>query len=228
MIAVWLFYWLALWPGISTLDSQDQLEQIVMGRYSDAHPVILTWTWWLILRLWNTPAAISLFHILALSATAGVSYYQMCRLGTRLAWQLVGVALITLSIVNSLMVVTLWKDILFSTAFLLFFIFWIDILVTQGKSLGKPLYFLGFFSVAALSALYLYLFLFGVVVTAIKKGKRYLLLAVPVIAISLPIILANHSQSFRYMCPVYIISLRYWPYLLTNQVNLPEPASEAS
>lgn len=428
MIAVWLFYWLALWPGILTVDSTDQLWQIAMGAYSDAHPVVLTWTWWLILRLWNSPAAISLFHILALAFAAGLSYYQMRRLGTRLGWLVIGAALFALSIVNGLMVVALWKDVLFSTAFLLFFVFWLDILVTRGVSLGRPLYFLGFLLVAALSALYrhnglptilfslvalllfmpgarrrvslalailvalillikgplfdrmnvdradtffesvfelyhlaahidagtsfsesdrqflnaihpledgwnytclsvgpllnsestnltvaytqksqlrqaflhsllanpwvnlshllcsssivwrirnpslvptrfidrtvaeqttrnpawfewvyarygqslapqqewynwrpavyLYLFLFGVAVTAIKKGKRYLLLAVPVIGICLPIILANHSLSFRYLYPVYIISLLYWPYLLTNRVTPPEPATE--
>jgi hypothetical protein len=343
-----------------------------------------------------------------------------------------GAALFGLSIVNSLMVVTLWKDVLFSVAFLLFFIFWLDIIVTRGKNLGKPKYFLFFFLVTALSSLYrhnglpailfslallavfmkeirrriilslallvavlmlikgplfdllnvhradtffesafelyhlaahvdagtvfsksdlaflntirpvedgwgytcrtvgpllddkatqlnvaytqksqlrqaflhsllsnpmvnlshtfcssaivwqirnpyvvptrfidrtvaekttqnpawfewvnarygrslspqqeiftwrpafyLYLFLFGVVVTAIKKGKRHLLLAVPAIGISLPIMLANHSQSFRYMYPVVLISMLYWPYLFTNQVRnldlpLKDPAS---
>jgi hypothetical protein len=429
MVAVWLFYWLALWPGILTVDSTDQLWQIATGAYSDAHPVILTWTWWLILRLWNSPAAVSLFHILALAGAAGLSYYQMRRLGTRLGWLVFGAALFALSIVNALMVVALWKDVLFSTAFLLFFVFWLDILVTQGVNLGKPLYFLGFTLVALLSALYrhnglptilfslvllllftksirlrvslvlailvavillikgplfdrmnvhradtffesvfelyhlaahidagtsfsesdrqflntihpledgwnyscmtvgpllnsestdlavaytqkgqlrqaflhsllanplvnlnhmlcsssivwrirnpslvptrfinrtvaekttrnpawfewvdtrygqslapqqewynwrpavyLYLFLFGVAVTAIKKGKRYLLLAVPVIGICLPIILANHSLSFRYLYPVYVISLLYWPYLLTNRVMPVEPTTEA-
>ncbi len=425
MIAVWLFFWLALWPGIVTADSRDQLGQIALGRYSDAHPVILTWTWWLILQVWNSPAAISLFQILALAGAAGLSYYQIRRLGVALPWLVVGAALFALSIVNALMVVALWKDVLFTVAFLLFFVFWLDILVTQGRRLAEPGYLLGFVLVAALSALYrhnglptilfsfaclilfmkgarrrlsfalaalialvllikgplfdlmkvqradsffetafelyhlaahldagtpfsaadreflnsirpledgwnytcltvgpllhdrgtrlavayahpqqlrrvflnsllanpmvnlahtfcsssivwriknpslaptrfidrnlaekttrnpawfewvdarygdslspqrewyfwrpalyLYLFLFGTAVTAIRHGKRYLLLAAPLIGLCLPILLANHSQSFRYLYPVYVISLLYWPYLLTHRQPTPQP-----
>ena len=35
LLAVWLTYWLALFPGLISLDSVNQWGQIVTGRYDD-------------------------------------------------------------------------------------------------------------------------------------------------------------------------------------------------
>jgi hypothetical protein len=65
-------------------------------------------------------------------------------------------------------------------------------------------------------AFYFYLFLFGVLIKSLKGGKRFLLLAVPVLGISLSLVAVNGSQNFRYMYPVYVVSLLYWPFLYTT------------
>lgn len=67
-------------------------------------------------------------------------------------------------------------------------------------------------------AIYLYLFLYGVVVATIRTGRKaHLQLAFPIIGVALSLILVNGSQDFRYMYPVYVISMLYWPYLLFSQ-----------
>lgn len=145
MLLFWFLYLLAFWPGIMTNDSIDQWTQITTGRYVDIHPVFHTLFLWLLTRIYFSPATIAIVQILMLSSLSGGILYYFERLGSSkiVLW---GISfLMAVSPVNSDMVITLWKDIPYSTTLLgLTFIFMI-IVYSNGKWLyqNKNLLLLG-------------------------------------------------------------------------------------
>ena len=118
-MVVWSFFLLATWPGVLTNDSIDQWRQMI-GRIpvNDHHPAAHTFISWLVTRIWLSPAAVVVTQIVTLALVFGVlmrefALWQVPR------WVLITItALFSLSITNGMMVVTLWKDTLYSTAVL--------------------------------------------------------------------------------------------------------------
>jgi hypothetical protein len=137
MIAVWGGYLLTFWPGIMSNDSSAQWSQLITGQFNDTHPVFHTLTMWLITRLWLSPAIVAIFQILALSFTVawGISILDQQSFPSWAAWMLS--VLFALSPVNADWVITLWKDILYSTSLLLFSLMILKIVFTKGKWLSQ-------------------------------------------------------------------------------------------
>jgi len=137
MIAIWGIWLLVLFPGIMTSDSINQWKQIVSGQFNDANPVFHTFTMWLITRIWFSPAAVVIFQILALSLTVawGVSILDEQGLPRWAAWGIS--SLFALSPVNDDLIITLWKDILYSTVILLFSLIILKIIFSHGAWLSK-------------------------------------------------------------------------------------------
>lgn len=153
MIVVWGVTLAALWPGMMSPDSIDQWQQILTGQFNDSHPVLSTLIMWAITRIWFSPAAVALFHILALSLTAawGLGYLREIGLPKAIAWIITG--LFALSPVNAAIVNTLWKDIPYAISILLFSILILKIVHTGGRWLGHGLNWLWFGLVGLLIAL---------------------------------------------------------------------------
>jgi hypothetical protein len=137
MIAVWGVYLLTFWPGIMSNDSSSQWSQLITGQFNDTHPVFHTLTMWLITRLWLSPAIVAIFQILALSLTVawGIKILDEQGLPPWAAWMLS--ALFALSPVNGDWVITLWKDILYSTSLLLFSLMILKLVFSKGEWLSK-------------------------------------------------------------------------------------------
>ncbi|MEW6253080.1 MAG: DUF6020 family protein, partial [Planctomycetota bacterium] len=142
MAVIWILTLLAFWPGLISPDSVEQWRQFIRWDLDDSHPAFHTLTYWLITRAWLSPAAPALVQVLLLALTAGwgVARMQAHGLSPRLAW-LVTVAF-ALSPVNNALVVTLWKDVLFTVAVLAFTLCILEIVATNGAWLqrrGSPL-----------------------------------------------------------------------------------------
>ena len=68
---VLLLWWVGFYPGISTNDSAQQWDQARAWIFQNWHPVFHTWAIAVLTRLWLSPAAVTLTHIVALSVVLG-------------------------------------------------------------------------------------------------------------------------------------------------------------
>ncbi|MFM8320037.1 MAG: hypothetical protein ACKOC5_03895 [Chloroflexota bacterium] len=128
LLAAWTIFLMTFWPGAMTPDSVDQWGQMQTMQINDSHPAIHTLSIWLITRLWESPAAVALVQIIALSAVVawGVSLLNSPRLFLP-GWAAAGLVLLfAISPVNLSLVITLWKDIPYSIA-----LFALSLLVLQ-------------------------------------------------------------------------------------------------
>lgn len=136
---VWGILLLAFWPGMMSPDSMDQWGQLSSGIFDDSHPIAHTLLMWLITRTWFSPAAVAIFQIVFLSVTSawGIGVLRQMGLPKWGAWLLAIV--FAFSPINGNMVITLWKDIPYSTALFLFSIFFLQIIESGGEWLSSKL-----------------------------------------------------------------------------------------
>lgn len=137
MIAVWSISLLTFFPGIVTPDGTNQWNQIITGQFNDALPVMHTLLVMLITRLWFSPAAVILVQILTLSLTVawGIDLLDGQGLPRWAGWGLA--TLFALSPVNNNLVVTLWKDIPYSTCLLLLSLLTLKVVLSRGEWLAR-------------------------------------------------------------------------------------------
>jgi hypothetical protein len=137
-IAVFSLYLLGFFPGIMTMDSFVQWEQMHSNQYNDWHPVVHTWFLKLITQVWDYPAAVAIVQILFMSIVFGYGMYTFEKHGAP-KWILYAVtAVFALMPLNGIYSVTLWKDVLYSTFLMLFTILLFNIVKTDGKWLRNP------------------------------------------------------------------------------------------
>lgn len=117
-VVVWAAYLLVFFPGFMSMDSLVQWKQMHTMEFSDTHPVFHTLLNWTITRLWESPAALALAHLFALSLVFGAAMAQLERLGVA-AWVRVALtAFVCLLPTNGMMVLNLWKDVPYSISLL--------------------------------------------------------------------------------------------------------------
>jgi len=136
MVIIWGLYLLAFYPGIITRDATSQWRQILAGQYNDTIPFGHTLLVILITKLWFNPAAVIVFQILTLSITIawGIHLLDEQGLPNWASWILVGI--FTISPINSYMVITLWKDIPYSTLLLLLSFMVLKVVLSHGEWLN--------------------------------------------------------------------------------------------
>ena len=137
-IVVFSFYLVGFFPGLMSVDSTIQWSQIHSNHYNDWHPVVHTWFLKLITQIWDYPAAIGITQILMMSFTFGYGMYSFEKYGVK-KWVLyVVTAAFALMPLNGIYSITLWKDVLYSTAIMFLTIVLFHIVMTKGKWLHKP------------------------------------------------------------------------------------------
>lgn len=125
-----LVMFLCFYPGVLTPDSVNQVEQFLSGSYNNHHPVFVTMIFKFFISLGKSLfgdinagiAVYSVFQILLLSAVFSYAIYTCCQ--TKVSRKVI-ISLFVLSTImpfNIMYSFTLWKDVLFGTAFLAFVI----------------------------------------------------------------------------------------------------------
>lgn len=127
-------YLLAFYPGVLSFDSVNQWAQLSEFNFSNWHPAYHTILMWVITRIWYSPAAVALFQILAYSLVIayGLSMFKE-EFGMPCSVLIVIDICISLIPINGLMIITLWKDVLYSIATLLLMIFLLKIIHSRGE-----------------------------------------------------------------------------------------------
>jgi hypothetical protein len=120
--AAWVVYLLAYYPGVMSPDSIDQWHQAHTLRLADYHPAVHTLTIRLLTLAWDSPAAVSLFQIVALSLCLAYACVLLVRAGVPRVPVIVAYGAAVLSPHNGNTVVVLWKDIPYAIVVFLFVI----------------------------------------------------------------------------------------------------------
>ena len=121
-----------------TVDTIQQWQQLVSFKFTDAHPVFHTLMLWLITRVWDSPAAVVIFQILVLSISVawGINLLDKEGLPRWASW-LISFSF-ALSPVNGDLVISIWKDIPYSTLLFLLWLMVLNIVFSKGMWLAKP------------------------------------------------------------------------------------------
>lgn len=149
-LLIWGIYFLAFFPGIMSADSLRQWHEVMTFQFDDWHPAFDSFTYWVLTRLWFSPAIICIAQILAL---AGVFAYGMLRLEKRglPLWGLITLTIFfSLFPLNGFYVNTLFKDVPFGIVILLLFIYSIEIVASNGAWLLAKRHVVGLAIVLAL------------------------------------------------------------------------------
>ncbi|MBK9118503.1 MAG: hypothetical protein IPM18_02725 [Phycisphaerales bacterium] len=151
---LWSMYLIAFWPGCLTPDSIAQWDQMLSGNLLDDHPYVHTLTIWLITRLWLSPAVVAMVQIGVAAAVVGVALHVFRKAGVP-AWACWGAAwLSALAPAQSILAVTLWKDLFFSAGLTLLTVLFAFVAVQQGRALRRIPVLAGLVLAGLLVALY--------------------------------------------------------------------------
>ncbi|MGI9649148.1 MAG: hypothetical protein ACR2OI_11560 [Acidimicrobiia bacterium] len=113
-----VIWWLGWFPAFLSPDSIDQLEQVESGEFSNGHPAIHTIAIWTITRVWDHPGAVTLIQIVAIALLLGVVARRLIELGVPMAAAVGAAWLAAVSPAVGPTVMTIWKDVAFTAAFL--------------------------------------------------------------------------------------------------------------
>jgi hypothetical protein len=130
-------YLIGFYPGFMSPDSFSQWEQVQTLKLEDWHPVAHTLFNYLITRLWNSPAAISISQIVMLSLIVGYGFYTLEKIGANKYLLYIIAIFFSLYPANGFMAISLWKDIPYSGMLLLLTIICINIVFSNGYWLDK-------------------------------------------------------------------------------------------
>jgi hypothetical protein len=138
-----LVYWLAFFPGVMSFDSLSQWDQLSRLYITDLHPAFHTILLWLLTRIWYSPAMISLFQVLLASIVIGYGLNTIQKVSHIPGYVLIALGfLFTANPLVGIMDVTLWKDVLYSTAVLLLTIYLFKLVSCDGEWILKPQHYI--------------------------------------------------------------------------------------
>lgn len=132
-----IIYLFAFYPGILSFDSFYQWQQLSEFNFTNWHPAYHTILMWVLTKIWYSPATIALFQIFVFSLTLsyGLSSFKKSHIPNSL---LIFISvLISINIINGMMLITLWKDILYSIFILALTIHIYNIIKSEGEWIGK-------------------------------------------------------------------------------------------
>ncbi|WFB58113.1 DUF6020 family protein [Paenibacillus sp. BR1-192] len=123
----WLIYFFSFYPGLMSGDSLDQWRQLSTFEFGDAHPIYDTLFKLLVTRIWYSPAAIVLAQMIFLLMVLLYAFHTLAqhKVSSKVLW----LTSIIISVIptNSMMIISIWKDITYSISILLLTVILINI-----------------------------------------------------------------------------------------------------
>lgn len=109
---------LSLYPGIMSIDGNNQWHQVETNTITNNHPFFSTFFWWLLSKVWAQPTCLCVFQILLLSV---VWTYICNELNSKggLKRKLIYTVIVCLIPIIFAYAITAWKDIIYSYMLLL-------------------------------------------------------------------------------------------------------------
>lgn len=113
MFILLLIALLSFFPGIMSVDGNNQWNQVVSNNIIKNHPFFSTFVWWVLSKIWFSPASLMVFQILLLS----IIWTEICNtLGqeTKLLKKIIYTILMCFVPIIFMYAITAWKDIIYS------------------------------------------------------------------------------------------------------------------
>lgn len=131
------YFLIAFYPGAMTPDSLAQWDQALTHEYTDWHPVVHTMLLSVLLSIWESPAVIAIFQMILIGSAVGFAGWSLeqARIPKPFIW--IVLVLFAISPVHSISSITLWKDVAYSAALLLFTLLMFRIVRTSGRVLAS-------------------------------------------------------------------------------------------
>jgi hypothetical protein len=182
--AVWVSYWLALFPAIMLNDSMNQWEQANGVRvYTQWHPLIHTFLLKFFSWLYYSPATLVFFQIVL--AALALAYALNCLARRGMPTIVVYIVAVVYAIypMNGFFMSSVLKDIPYSILLLLLFVSVADIIDSDGTKVNTVRGIIAFFLLLTVTALMrkngLYIvYILLVYLVAMYRNKRFVMLAV--------------------------------------------------
>lgn len=185
----------AFYPGNLTPDSISQVEQILTGNYSNHHPYYHTVVIGVFINLGKSifndiNAGVALFHIFQILVMSAIFAFLTVTLYQKKSplWMIIASVLwYTLHPVNIIYSFTMWKDVLFGGAALLFITCLARIFLKIGKNniLNYILVFLSGFAFCVWRSNGLYAFVLTAILILVVFFKKYKLLTAGLLAVAI-------------------------------------------
>lgn len=119
LTALPLLVWWAGWaPAIMSSDSIDQWNQALTFEFVSSHPIAHTASLWAISTVWQSPAAVTLVHVVITATLLATVARRLTQIGIHIGFAVGVVWMISLLPMTGAMTVTIWKDVPFSLAML--------------------------------------------------------------------------------------------------------------
>ena len=137
LVVIWGFSLLVFWPGMMSTDSINQWEQAITGEMTNWHPIFHTFIISTLIKLWYSPAIVAIVQILALSLVFawGMGILQKYGAPKGILWAVT--ILFACFPPNTILSITLWKDVAYAISSLAFFLCILQICLSSGKWLGE-------------------------------------------------------------------------------------------
>lgn len=113
MFILLLIALLSFFPGIMSIDGNNQWNQVVSNNIIKNHPFFSTFVWWVLSKIWFSPASLMVFQILLLS----IIWTGICNtLGqeTKLLKKIIYTILMCFVPIIFMYAITAWKDVIYS------------------------------------------------------------------------------------------------------------------
>lgn len=113
MFILLLIALLSFFPGIMSVDGNNQWNQVVSNNIIKNHPFFSTFVWWVLSKIWFSPASLMVFQILLLS----IIWTEICNtLGqeTKLLKKIIYTILMCFVPIIFMYAITAWKDVIYS------------------------------------------------------------------------------------------------------------------
>lgn len=138
----WIPVFLAYYPAIMSYDFNTQSIQVIMESYHTHHPLIHTGLLWIFFQIGESigsyqlaMAFFSIFQMLVLACIMGYSCTFIWRFTKRKLWVIIAIIFYGILPVNSVLSISITKDILFSGFFLLFMLLLLERSISQRRKL---------------------------------------------------------------------------------------------
>lgn len=143
-ILVSTYFLVAFYPGAMTLDSLAQWDQAHTHKYTDWHPVVHTMLISVLVSIWDSPAIIAIFQMILIATATGIAGWTLdqARVPKPFIW--IVLIVFALSPVHAISSITLWKDVAYSAALLLFTLLMFMIVRSSGRILMSWPFMIGY------------------------------------------------------------------------------------
>ena len=127
LIGCWSVYLIGFFPGNLSPDSLDCWKQALhIKPLNDTHPILYALIIRALTPIWHSPAIIVILQILALAGVCASFFAFIYKAGVPYKWLLPFVILTAIFPTNGIMVIVLWKDILFCTCLV-----WLTLVIAE-------------------------------------------------------------------------------------------------